>query len=360
MQRTDARTFANIINKKLGADTVFIASDMVVSDRFTSGSLSLDVALGGGFPANQWVEVLGKESAGKTAMVLKAVAANQKRDPSFMTFWVAGEHYDVGQAKALGVDNDRVQVASTQVMEVGLQLLVEAAESHAFDCLVLDSFPALIPNEEDEKAMDEFVVAVGAKLFGKFWRKVGKSSKRAHDGSEKPMLPIIINQYRDKIGGFARFGVPQTSPGGHAKDYSYFVRLEISRTGYINEKMPGVKEPTVVGQEIKMLTIKNKSAPPRQVAFVDFYFRDAPLLGFRRGDYDLGKEYVALAILYGVIKKNSGWYYYGDRKWNGKESVEIDVRSEPELQADIAEEVLVCARNPRAMELDGTLAEAGA
>lgn len=339
------------INKKFGDQTMVVASDFVIPKRFPSGSLSLDVILGGGWPANQWVEIIGLESAGKTACALKTIATNQKLDPEFTALWIAGEHYDTDQARALGVDNDRVMILPTQEMELALELMNQVAASKSVDCVVLDSYPALIPSEEDEKAMDEFVVATGAKVFNKYWRKAGKATRRAPDGSERPMMGIIINQFRDKIGGFAKFGTPQTSPGGHGKDYAYFVRLQVQRDEFIKEKRPGAADPVIVGQTIKMTTIKNKAAPPRQVASVDFYFRDAPLIGFRRGDYDLGKEFVRVGIEFGVIKKSGGWYYYGDRKWQGKENVEIDVRCEPELQSELRADVMEVVRAPHALQM---------
>lgn len=141
-----------------------------------------------------------------TLVAFKTVAANQKRDPEFTTFWVAAEQYDSEQAEAMGVDNSRVVVASTQQMEVATQLLLEAVESKNFDCLVLDSYPALLPEEEEEKAMDEFTVGVGARMLNKFVRKAGRASRRKLDGSERPFIGIIINQFRDKVGGFAKFG----------------------------------------------------------------------------------------------------------------------------------------------------------
>lgn len=360
MLAPDVLAFSAKVNKLFGDGALVAASDMVISRRFTSGSLSLDVILGGGWPANQWVEIIGRESAGKTACAFKTIAANQARDPAFTAMWIAGEHYDADQAAALGVDNDRVMVCPTQEMEFALELMLQATESRAFDAVILDSFPALIPREEDEKSMEEAGVAVGAKLFNRYWRKAGKASHRNSDGSERPIMGIIINQYRDKIGSFARFGVPQTSPGGHGKDYAYFVRLEVARDDWLTEKKPGVKDPVVVGQSIKMRTIKNKAAAPHQAASVDFYFRDAPFTGFRRGDYDLGKEYVAMGILFGVVRKSGGWYYFDDRKWQGRETLEVDVRAEPELQSLLASEVLERARDPRAVDLAGENAELAA
>jgi len=119
----------NIINKTYGAGTVVNAADLVVPKRFPTGSLSWDVIMGGGLPGNQWTEIRGARSAGKSSLMFKCIAANQRLDPNFTTLWVAAETYDVSQATALGVDNTRVSVISTQQMELAFQTMVDAAES---------------------------------------------------------------------------------------------------------------------------------------------------------------------------------------------------------------------------------------
>ena len=348
--RADTEQLINRINKDFGAYTSIRASNLAVPKRFTSGSLALDVALGGGWPAGQWVEVVGKESSGKTAITFKTVAANQAIDEEFETVWLAAEAYDVDQAAALGVDNSRVTVIPTQEMELAFELMLETAASKAVDLVVLDSYPALIPGEEAEKAMDEFTTAVGARLFNKFARKAGQATRRASDGSERPLLGIIVNQYRDKIGTFSRYGVPQTTPGGHGKNYFFYTRLDVARDEYITEKRPGIPDPVNVGQKIKFRTLKNKSAAPQQTASVDFYFRGAPYLGFNRGDYDIGKEYFTMGVLFRIIKKGGAWYSYGDYKWQGKDKVLVDIRGDASLQEAIATEVLDAAKNPKLVD----------
>lgn len=348
--RNDTQALIAKINKQFGQATMIRASGLAVPKRFTSGSLALDVALGGGWPGGQWVEVRGRESAGKTAVAFKTIAANQKTDPDFEALWIAAEAYDVDQAKALGVDNDRVTVIPTQEMELAFELMIEAATSRAVDAIVLDSYPALIPSEEAEKAMDEFTTAVGARLMNKFARKAGAATKRESSGSERPLLGIIINQYRDKIGSFSRYGVPQTTPGGHGKDYFYYAILEVAKDDFITEKRPGVADPVKVGQTIAFRTIKNKSAAPQQTAKVDFYFRGAPYLGFNRGDYDLGKEYFTMGVLFGTIVKRGAWYYYGDHKWQGKDAVLAEFREDPALIDSIGVRVLEAAKNPKLVD----------
>jgi recombination protein RecA len=337
-------------NKKLGPNTVVLASDIVIPKRFTTGSLAFDVALGGGWPGNQWVEVVGHESSGKTAIVFKTIAANQAIDPNFTTFWLASEHYDTDQAAALGVDNDRVVVAPTRKMELGLDMLLAAAESQLYDCLVLDSYPALLPDEEAEKAMNEASVALGAKLFNKFWRKAGDASSRNPDGTERVMLGIVINQFRDKIGGFARFGVPQTSPGGHGKDYSFYTRVKLGRYEWITEKRSGYPDPVTVGQTVVIETIKNKSAAPRQKAHIDFYSRNSITTGFHRGDYDLGREYVKMGVLFNVIQTSGSWKHFDGQKWISADAMAAALMEDKELQDKLRDEVLEVASDPRRLD----------
>ena len=175
-----AKVIANI-NKKMGSDTIILGSDIRadVMGRLTTGSLSLDVALGGGWPINQWHELIGEASNGKTAIALKTIAANQKRDPNFTTVWVAAEQWVPTYAELCGVDPTRVYVISTNIMEEAYEAVIQITESKAVDCIVIDSLPALLPSAEDEKEMEEATVGRGALLTNKFFRKIGKASKRS-------------------------------------------------------------------------------------------------------------------------------------------------------------------------------------
>ncbi|MGW0065364.1 hypothetical protein ACWDTT_36325 [Streptosporangium sandarakinum] len=334
------------INKAHGDGAIALGSQISLGGRYPSGSLGLDVILGGGWPVSQWVEVIGKESQGKTAIVLKTVATNQERDPNFAVVWIAAEPYDVDQAAALGVDNDRVLVVDTRQMELAYDTVIEFAASKTVDMIVIDSYPALMPDEENEKSMDEATMALGARLNSKFFRKVGQASRRALDGSERPLLGVMINQYRDAIGQFSPHGTPQTTPGGKAKNYSFYARVEVKKDADIVESRPG-KGKVVVGQTIKLRTLKNKSAPPRQVATVDFYFRDAPVLGFSRGEYDTVSELVTYAQLYNVITRRGAYYNLGNRRWGpGKDQLLQDLRAEIDLQTQLHTDILAAAARP--------------
>ena len=336
----DAAALAAKINKSLGAELVVLASDIYQPEPFTTGSLTLDVALGGGWAANQWVEVRGPQSNGKTAVTLKTIAANQEKDPNFTTLWIAAEKYDTDQATALGVDNDRVVVVETRDMAIAYDSVLQFSRERTVDCIVIDSYPALIPPEEEEKGIDNVQVALGARLTGKFFRMVGTSFARdPKDPTDRRILGIFINQFRDKIGGFSPMGTPQTTPGGNAKNYSFYQQVDVKRDEWIEEKVPGKDLKVKVGQTIKVRTVKNKQAPPQQVASVDFYFRDAPRLGFKRGEYDTVKEVLTMGLLYDLIERKGAWFNYGSERWQGRDPMLQAFREQPDLLAALEADV---------------------
>jgi len=329
-----AKVFA-AINKKMGENTIVLGSEITESGkRLTTGSVAIDVALGGGWPANQWHEVIGEASNGKTAIALKTIAANQKRDPNFTTVWVAAEEWVPEYAQMCGVDPSRVYVIATNIMEEAYEAVINIVESKEVDCIVIDSLPALVPTSEDEKEMEESTVGRGALLTNKFFRKVGKASKRSLTKPEKPFIGLMINQWRSKIG--VMYGDPRTTPGGLGKDYAFFTRIEVRRDDWI-EAGSG-QEKRRVGQSIKVRVLKNKSAPPSQVAVVDFYFADGGELS--AGEFDFAKEILAIGMLNKVIKRAGAYYRYADRQWQGSDAMLASIREEIDLRETLERDVL--------------------
>ncbi len=333
-----AQELAARINKEIGEGAAVLASEMVVPQRFTSGSLSLDITLGGGWPANKWVEVYGTEGHGKTAIVLKTIAAQQRLDKKFETLWIAAEPYDTDQAEALGVDNHRILLVETQDMVLAYDTVIDALNERAVDAAVVDSYPALIAPEENAKYMDGFTVSEGARMNAKFFRKVGKAGHRAP--GERPFMGIFVNQLRDAIGVWSPVGTATTTPGGKAKNYAFYVRLEVKRTEYRKEGK------TEVGQVIKARTVKNKGGPPQRVALIDFYFADAPSLGFKRGDYDLVKDTIVMGILYDVIEQKGRYFSYSGNRWGSKDEMLDAIRTSDGLYNALRKETLEASMRP--------------
>ena len=345
MINDEAKKIAIQLNKKFGAGVVVVASDIRsdIMPRFTSGSTTLDYVLGGGFPGNQWNELIGEPSHGKTAVALKTIAANQKIDPNFTTVWVAAEQWVPEYAAMCGVDSSRVIVIETTIMEEAYQSVIQFAESQSVDAIVLDSLPALSPAPEMEKDMNEMTVGRGALLTNKFFRVVGAAMKRSLTENERPVLGIIINQYRMKIG--VMHGDPRTTPGGQGKDYAFFTRCEIKRDEWIEVGPSGNKNR--VGQRIKVRVLKNKTAPPQRVAYFDYYFAEGGTCN--PGEYDFAKEIASLAVVMGYVERRGGWFYLGERKWQGIENVIASIREEIDLMEELRKKVLDSKEIPTAL-----------
>lgn len=320
----------NSINKKYGEDMIVQGSRVQEElPRITTGILAYDLMLGGGWPVNQWSEIIGDESSGKTALAYKTIAANQAADPDFTALWVAAEEYVPEYAKAIGVDLDRLWVVESNVMEYVYDLVLQVMDNRAIDLIVIDSLPALVPSDEAEKTMEEFTVGLGARITGKFFRKSSKSQKRSLVHEDRGCTGLIINQWREKIG--VMWGDNRTTPGGKAKNFHYFTRVEVKRDEWLK-----VKDSTV-GQTIKARTMKNKTYRPQQSAVVDFYFTDAN--GFSLGAFDTIKDMVNIAIAEELITRAGAFYSYEDQKWQGKESLLAGFREDIDLQRSIKAKV---------------------
>lgn len=340
----EARAVMARINKKMGDNTVILGSSATSYPRITSGSLGLDVILGGGWAANQWHEIIGEESAGKTGLVYATIAANQAKDPNFTAVFIAAEQFVPEYAEMCGVDRERLLVVETNIMEEAYEATIQFTESQAVDAIVIDSGPALVPSQEDDKTMEENTVGRGALLTGKFFRKVGKASKREWDGSGRPVVGLFINQYREKIG--VMHGDPRTTPLGKGKNFAFFTRVEVKRDEWIEVGTGNAKER--VGQINRVKTIKNKSAPPQRTAQYSAYFAEGGPVSPGRIDY--AAEIVNLGMLFGIFERSGAWYSLGQkdtegyRRWQGKDAILDSVREEVDLFASLESEVLHLAK----------------
>lgn len=321
---------AEEIKKKYGDHVLVRGSETRQDTPHTStGILAYDLALGGGWATNQWNEIVGEESSGKTAIAYKTIAANQAKDPNYLAMWVAAEEYVPEYASSVGVDLDRLWVLESNEMETVLEFVLTAIENHSVDCVVIDSIPALVPDREVEKKMDEAIVGVGALTLGKFFRKCALAQRRSV--GERDCTLIAINQWREKIG--VMYGDPRTTPGGKAKNYFYFTRVEVRRDEWLSEGSAIEKR---VGQSIKMRVMKNKTYRPQQVAVADFYFSDTG--NFKKGDFDAAKDIVNVCLALDLFE---GRYKLdGERIAGSKEELYDVVRGNPELQGILIERAL--------------------
>jgi recombination protein RecA len=321
------------INKEQKSELLIRGADLLNTtwQRCTTGSLSFDLMLGGGWPLNCINEIIGIESAGKTAMALKTIGANQALDPKHHTLWVAAEEFDHSWAQHLGVDIARMTFVQSNIMEEAYESCLQVMAKRACDAVVIDSLPALVPGDEAEKSMMEFTVGRGALLTNKFMRKSYAAMNRSLTEADRPVMCLVVNQWRDMIGQL--YGDPRTTPGGKGKNYRYAVRVEVSRLEWLKH------DNRQVGQTIKAQTIKNKTAPPRRTGQVDFYFED--VMGHAPGSYDHVREVWDIAVTHEVIERHGAWYHFDGKKWNGKDAVWTAMQDSQALVDDLDLQVRV-------------------
>ena len=325
-------TFAQI-NKEMGAGTI-VTGDQIKAyqrPRITSGCLPLDVALGGGWPSNCWNEIIGLESSGKTTVIMNTIAANQERQKDYKVFWVAAEDFDVSWAEMLRCDMSKFTMMFDNGMQTVYGTVIEVLASREFDCVVIDSLPALVPEEEEEGGMTDSQVGLGARVNGKFFRKQRPALARSLTEPDRPITGFIVNQWRDQIG--VMWGDPRTTPGGKNKNYEFVTRVELSRDEWLLEG----KEK--VGQTIKALIKKNKSAPPQRLAVFDFYFAPNEL-HLPVGSYDNVKALIAVGRLYDIVTLKGNQYCYDGQQWTGQAGFARALREDLGLQSTLSTEIL--------------------
>ncbi len=289
------------------------ASGALEVDSVSSGSLTLDVALGiGGLPRGRVVEIYGPEASGKTTMTLHALAEIQKAGG--VAAFVDAEHaLDPQYAERLGVDVENLLVSQPDTGEQALEITDMLVRSGAVDVVVIDSVAALTPKAEIEGEMGDHHVGLQARLMSQALRKLTANIKRSN------CMVIFINQIRMKIG--VMFGSPETTTGGNALKFYASIRLDIRRIGALK------KGDEVIGNQTRVKVVKNKLAPPfKQAEFEILYGLGISLEG----------ELLDLGVNNGLVEKAGAWYsYQGDRIGQGKENSRQFLKDHPDTAADI-------------------------
>jgi recombination protein RecA len=289
-----------------------------VIDGIATGSLSLDIALGGsGIPKGRVVEIFGPESSGKTTLTLHIIASCQKSGG--VAAFIDAEHaLDPSWAKRLGVHLDDLLVSQPDTGEQALEICELLVRSNAVDVIVIDSVAALIPRAEIEGEMGDSHVGLQARLMSQALRKLTGAI------SKSKCTVIFINQIREKIG--VMFGNPETTPGGRALKFYSSIRIDVRRTQTIKEGEVSV------GARTRARVVKNKIAPP---------FRDAEFdIMFDRGISYEG-DLLDLAVLGNIVEKSGAWFNYkATRLGQGRENAKQFLFENPDLGQEIRNAVL--------------------
>jgi recombination protein RecA len=273
-----------------------------------TGSISLDIALGGGVPKGRIIEIYGPESSGKTTLSYHVIAESQQRGG--MAAFIDAEHaLDPEYAKNIGVDIDKLLISQPDTGEQALEIAETLVRSNAIDVLVIDSVAALVPRAEIEGEMGDSHMGLQARLMSQALRKLTGAI------SKSQTTVIFINQIRMKIG--VMFGNPETTAGGQALKFYSSVRMDIRRTEQIKDGE------NVIGNHVRVKIVKNKVAPPFKLAEFDIMYNE----GISSED-----DVLDLAVKDGLVAKSGAWYEYdGAKIGQGREAAKQYLRDNPKV-----------------------------
>jgi len=287
------------IKKQFGQGAIMqLGADQRIDiDTFSSGSLGLDIALGGGIPKGRIIEIYGPESSGKTTLALHAVAEIQKQGGT-AAFIDAENALDPAYAEKIGVNITDFLVSQPDNGEQALEIVETLVRSNAVDLIVVDSVAALVPQAEIEGDMGDSHMGLQARLMSQALRKLTGIINKSK------CTVIFINQLRMKIG--IMFGNPETTTGGNALKFYASVRMDIRRISQIKSG------DAVIGNRARVKVVKNKVAPPFREAEFDIMYN----VGISRPGDTLD-----LAVKYEIVGKSGAWFEYeGSKIGQGREA----------------------------------------
>lgn len=272
--------------------------------RISSGILTLDIALGGGWPVGRFASAFGNESTGKSALFLRAVASAQRTcggcfrlaelvqgevesmDPNtgevqiveapviscdcgnpknMVVAWLDIEGaWDPSWVQALGVILPRVILSRPETAEHCIDTIDLLLDSGAIDIVVLDSIAQMSPTKEAEdsayQAKDN--VGLGARIMNSAFRKwnvnfLRKWRESIADGSWNVPTVWMVNQTRENIG---MFKAPETRPMGRGQRFITSVDVRTSGGKYKGDE----KAMETHQVELAFQVVKNKTAPAKR------------------------------------------------------------------------------------------------
>ncbi len=306
------------IEKQFGKGSIMKMGDAYSAavECIPTGSLSLDLALGGGIPKGRVIEIYGPESSGKTTLTLHAIAEVQRAGGT--AAFIDAEHaLDPAYAKRIGVDVENLLLSQPDNGEQALEIVETLVRSNAVDLIVIDSVAALVPRAEIEGDMGDSHMGLQARLMSQALRKLTGVISRSK------ATVVFINQIRMKIG--VMFGNPETTTGGNALKFYASVRMDIRRIGQIKQGEE------IIGNRTRVKVVKNKIAPPFREAEFDIMYNQG---------ISASGDVLDLAVTQNIVEKAGAWFAYnGENIGQGREASKQYLQDNPKVMAEIAKKV---------------------
>lgn len=309
---TEIEELKKKLSKKFDIDSGRTYDDSMTL--ISTGSLALDIALGGGVATGRLCELFGSFSTGKSVLGWTILRETQRLGGLPVLF--EAEHaFKKDFAEKCGLDLANMLVVIPESVEHFFEQTEEIAnsyEKYPFCAVVLDSLAGLPSSKEFESS----AAAYKSVDMGKKAQEISQGLRRLIPIIRKRSIAlVIVNQIREKVG--VLFGDTRTTPGGNAVKFHASQRILLSSK---QDKIMNDKK-IAIGIEGVCTIAKNKIAPP---------FRQSEFRIWYGGGVDRHFGLPSVLVQEGRISHSGGWYSLGERKFRA-DGIEAVVTEHPEL-----------------------------
>lgn len=321
------------LGKAFGQGIIGVASHCSYREapRLSTGVLTLDYALGGGWAKGRINIVSGEKSSCKTRLALAAIAEAQKRSVftseylfecaaesdriAFTCLFIDAEGtFSPSWATLCGVDINQLHLSRTVTLEQASEVLISATSSGAYDLIVLDSLAQLMVSDDIEAASDEksFGTASAKKNNSTLRKLQAIMNKMEQNGEAVPTI-IIINQQREKIGvpSYMPASFKKFRPGGIAQEYVSSIIVE-TWSGKVEFFDDAKEHPAKIA--FGFYVDKNKVSTPKTEGEFIMAIADSPHDEFHKGEFLEAKVVWDYCERFELIKKikDTEWTFKDD------------------------------------------------
>jgi len=296
------------LEKSFGPEAVMFASEVPVYPMISTGSLSLDFAIGGGFPQDRAIEVFGEERSGKTTLGLIAMCNFLDERPEKSALILDVEHkLTIPWVESLiGSERmKRVVIMWPRSIENATDMYVQALESEQFCFCLFDSIGGAPTIRTMQTASGQRKSAETGNMGGNALGVTRFAQIAEIYSHVYRCLTFGVNQMREDFSGYNR---PQT-PGGRAWKHACALRLYVKRVPKeeVFVKIDG--ENVRVGFKVVAKAIKNH-LPGGVEDRLGFYW----FMNINTEEYGFGidrvDEVVRLSVATGLLEQRGAWYYH--------------------------------------------------
>lgn len=226
-----------------------------------TGCSPIDAIVGKGLPGRRIIEIFGKESCGKSTLLLSIMATCQKKSGFYCILYDSEESNFASRLEQVGVDKGKLLVVEAETLEDffnRIEMAVTTIKSKDPEAKIVigwDSLASTSPKAEIEGEYGKTLMGVVARIMSQSLRKFSSSL------CKDDVTLIVVNQIRDKIGGW---GASEDTPGGRALKFYSSVRLSMTKVEKIKDESG-----KIIGQKSTVTAVKNKVGNPFK--FCKFY-----------------------------------------------------------------------------------------